>query len=83
MWGHGEKGGKNQAQDSDWSRGCWWCLHWEGEHREGSWPGGRKVGITLKAVAGSLSGAGKGLQVQFWRSRVLPDWRHRVGSQKQ
>lgn len=44
---------------------------------------GQKGGHHFEGGAGSLSGAGKGLQVQFWCSRVLPDWRHRVGSQKQ
>lgn len=44
---------------------------------------GVEGGYYFQVAARPLGGAGKGLQVQFWRSRVPPDGRHRVGSQKQ
>ena len=43
---------------------------------------GAEAGCYWQVAARPLSGAGKGLQVQFWRSRVPPDGRHRVGGQK-
>lgn len=39
-WGHGEKGGKSQAQDYDWSRDAAGASTVREEHREGVGPGG-------------------------------------------